>query len=420
MVAPWEQETGGQMEFTGTRDLTAVLTTRLQAGNPPDIAILPNPGLMRQFVQAGYLIPLGDLMDMNLITQQYPESWVELGTVDGELYAVFMKATNKSTVWYNPRVFSENNWEIPTTWDEMVALSDEIVAAGGTPANPWSMGMEAAQASGFPGTDWIAQIFLSKYGGEAYDQWVAHEIPWTDPRIKDAWEMFGAIATTEGYVAGGTTAILSTNFQDASYLPFQDPPRAAMYYEGDFVQGFIASQFPNLVAGEDYDFFAFPEVSEDGGAASPTGTPGASPMPGVGGAVTGGADLVVAFNDTPAVRSFVEYLASADAQTIWVERGGFTSLNQEVSLDAYPNDLAQKSAQQLIEAEDFRFGAGDIMPGAMQTAWWAAVLQYLQSPDQLDSILEGLEQTAVTAYGPGASPGASPTGTLPASPTATP
>ena len=114
-----------------------------------------------------------------------------------------MKATNKATVWYNPQVFEQNNWQVPTTWDEMIALSDEIVAAGGTPANPWSMGMEAAQASGFPGTDWIAQIFLSKYGGEAYDQWVAHEIPWTDPRIKDAWEMFGAIATTEGYVAEG-------------------------------------------------------------------------------------------------------------------------------------------------------------------------------------------------------------------------
>lgn len=381
MVAPWEADTGGTLEFTGTRDLTAVLTTRIQAGNPPDVAILPNPGLMKQYAAAGDLKPLNNLLNMSTITQQYSQAWIDLGTVDNNLYAIFMKAANKGMIWYNPAVFTANSWSPPTTWDEMITLSNTIVSAGGTPPAPWAMGIESGAATGWPATDWIAQIFLSKYGGDAYDQWIAHEIPWTDSRIKDAWMLWGTIATTSGYVPGGAASVLATNFEDASFWPFQTPPQAALYYEGDFVQGFITSQFPDLVAETDYDFFPFPTIDSQ-----------------YAGAVTGGADLVVVFNDTPTVRSFVSYLASPDAQQIWVERGGFTSVNNQVSLDAYPDVISKKSVQQLLDASLFRFGAGDSMPGAMQTAWWAGVVQYLQNPATLDSILSDLESTAQTAY----------------------
>jgi alpha-glucoside transport system substrate-binding protein len=370
---------------------------------------------------------LNELLDIDRINQVYPSAWTDLGTVDGDLYAIFMKATNKGIVWYNPGVFAENNWQAPKTWDEMIELSDTIAKGDQNPDFPWSVGVESGQASGWPGTDWIAQIFLGENGGEAYDQWVNHEIPWTDPMIKSAWEKFGQIVFTEGYIPGGATTALSTNFQDASYLPFQDPPRAAMYYEGDFVQGFIAAQFPDLVAGEDYAFFAFPPVNPDVAApsaspatspvtpevspaipevspispeTSPAGTPGASPAaePASQVPVTGGADLVVAFKDNATVRSFVEYLSTAQAQEIWVQRGGFTSVNNQVSLDAYPNELARQSAEMLVNAPVFRFGAGDVMPSAVQTAWWQGVLQYLQNPDQLDSILQNIESQAATAY----------------------
>jgi alpha-glucoside transport system substrate-binding protein len=455
MVAPWTQQTGGQMNFTGTRDLTAVLTTRIQAGNPPDIAILPNPGLVQQYANANNLKPLNTMLDLPTIQQQYSSQWLDLGTVNGNIYALPMKATNKGIIWYNPKTFSSNNWQVPTTWDEMIALSNTIVSAGGTPANPWSVGVEAAQASGFPATDWIAQIFLTKYGGPAYDQWVNHEIPWTDARVKDAWNMFGAVISTPNYVAGGSAAILATNFQDASYLPFQDPPAAAMYYEGDFVQGFITAQFPDLVGGEDFNFFPFPSISAAASGAAtgtpspaPTGTsPAASPAPTgspsvtaspsgtasptgtplTATAITGGSDLIVAFKDTPAVRSFIAYLATPQAQEIWVKRGGFTSVNNAVNPSSYPDDISRASAQLLVSAPLFRFGAGDIMPGAMQTAWWAATLQYIQNPGQLDSILSSLESTAVTVYGGGTptatsspSPSASASPSATASPSASP
>jgi len=381
MVAPWQQQTGGTMSFTGTRDLNAVLTTRIQAGNPPDIAILPNPGLMNELIANNQLIALDGILDINTIREDYPESWVNLGTVDGNLYTIFVKASDKGTVWYNPNVFQNNNWTIPETWDEMIALSDQIVTQNGTPPAPWSIAIESGQATGWPATDWMAQIMLLKYGGEVYDQFVMHEIPWTDQRVKDVWEMFGRVALTNGYVPGGVQAILATNFQNGTYLLYQDPPRAAMNYLGDFAAGFISAQFPNLVPGEGYDFFPFPSIDQQ-----------------FSGGVTGGADLIVVFKDTPTVRSFVQYLSGADAQTIWVQRGGFTSVNNKVSLDAYPNPITRATAEQLLNATLFRYGAGDSMPSAVQTAWWSGVVSYLQNPNSLDSVLANIESVAQTAY----------------------
>jgi len=381
MVAPWEKETGGTMEFTGTRDLIAILTTRIAAGNPPDVAILPNPGQMVELAKDSKLVALNSLMDMNKIRQEYAQGWIDLGTVNGKLYGIFMKAASKGTVWYNPKVFAANGWKVPATWSEMIALSDRIVSEGKTPQYPWSVAIESGEASGWPATDWIGEILLHESGGEVYDQWVSHEIPWTDSRIKSAWEKFGQIVLTPGYVPGGATAALATGFIDGSYLPFEEPPKAAMYYLGAFTQGFIAEQFPKLVAGEDYAFFPFPAIDSR-----------------YAGAVTGGADIVVVFKDTPTTRSFVSYLASAEAQQIWVERGGFTSVNKLVSLNAYPDVLARQAAEQLTKATIFRFDADDSMPSAVQKAFWEGTLTYLQNPDKLDSVLGNIEARAVDAY----------------------
>ncbi len=213
MVAPWEEQTGGAMAFSGTRDLIAVLRARVAAGNPPDAAILPNPGQMIELVKEGKLVALDSFLDMDMINQQYAQGWIDLGTVDDNLYGIFIKADSKSTVWYSPNDFATNGWEVPNTWDELITLSDRIVSEG---MNPWSVAVESAEASGWPATDWIGEILLHESGGDVYDQWVNHEIPWTDSRIKSAWEKFGHIVLTTGYVPGGATTALATHFIDGS------------------------------------------------------------------------------------------------------------------------------------------------------------------------------------------------------------
>ena len=192
-VFPFTDETGIGMAFEGTRDLAAVLTTRVEAGNPPDLAILPNPGQMYELAESGELVDISQFMDMGELETNYAQAWLDLASYNDTLYGIFYKVANKSLIWYDPSAFSAGGYEIPTTWDELIALSDQIIADDGT---PWTIGFESGAASGWPATDWIEDIMLRTAGPDIYDQWVNHEILWTDQAVKTAWEVFGEIVGT--------------------------------------------------------------------------------------------------------------------------------------------------------------------------------------------------------------------------------
>ena len=374
VVYPFTEETGIGMAFEGTRDLPAVLTTRVEAGNPPDLAILPNPGQMVELAKAGELVDISAFMDMDQLQKDYAQSWLDLASYDGKLYGIFYKAAIKSLVWYSPAAFEAGGYEVPTTWDELIALSDQIVADGGV---PWCIGVESAAASGWPATDWVEDIMLRTAGPEVYDKWVAHEIPWTDPAVKTAWEYFGQIAANEDYVWGGTTGVLTTNFGDSPAPIFDSPPGCYMHRQASFITGF----FPEGVTEEDYAFFPFPSID-----------------PAYGVPALGGADLVVMFNDTPEVRQLMQYLATPEAQDIWSEYGDFLSPNKRVSLDVYPDATTRAMAEALTAAEVFRFDGSDLMPAAVGSgSFWTGTLDYIGGED-LDSVLETIEATAVDAY----------------------
>ncbi|HOF03257.1 MAG TPA: extracellular solute-binding protein, partial [Atribacterota bacterium] len=145
MIAPFEEKTGIKVEFTGTRDLPAVLTTRVEAGNPPDVSVMPNPGQMVEFARDGKLVDLATFMDMTALKSEYSNAWLDLGSYQGKLHAVFISADLKSMVWYNPKAFAAGGYTVPGTWDELMALSDKMVADGKT---PWAIGLESGAASG--------------------------------------------------------------------------------------------------------------------------------------------------------------------------------------------------------------------------------------------------------------------------------
>jgi alpha-glucoside transport system substrate-binding protein len=378
VVAPFESQTGIKVSTESTRDLDAVLTTRIRGNNPPDIAILPNPGKMQQLAQQGHLIALDSMLDMGTVQNDYAKPWIDLGSYNGKLYAIFYKAANKGTIWYNPGQFQSNSYSIPNTFDDLISLSNTIAGSG---KYPWSMGVESAASSGWPATDWVAEIYLRQSGPDMYDKWVAHQIPWTDASIKQAFQTFGQIVAGNHYINGAPQSILATNFQNATYAPYKNPPDAYMTYLGDFAATFITAQFPDLKAGSGYNFFAFPTLNAS-----------------FSGGVTGGADVVTALKNTDATKQLVKYLSTAAAQEIWVKRGGFTSANKSVNLSAYPNEVAQNSAKMLVSAETFRFGAGDLMPSQVQQAFWKGMLTFIGDTGQLDSTLSTIESTASQAY----------------------
>jgi len=378
VVTPFESQHTIKVILETTRDLDAVLTSRILSNNPPDIAVLPNPAKMQQLARQNYLVPLNHMLDMNTIASSYSRGWINLGTYKGWMYALFYKAANKGTIWYSPKQFQAIGAQIPATWQDLLALSTTIANRG---KYPWSMGVYSGSTSGWPAADWMAEIYLNQSGPDMYNKWYNHQIPWTDPSIKSAFQAFGQIVGGKHYIKGAPQSVLATGFQEASYLPFNTPPGAYMYYLGDFTEGFITGQFPHARPVTDFNFFPFPTINSQ-----------------YQNAVTGGADVIVALKNTTAVQKLVQYLATPEAQTIWVRRGGFTATNKNVDASAYPNAVTANSARMLASASIFAFGADDLMPPVMEDAFWQGILTFIGNQSQLDSILNQLESTAQQAY----------------------
>lgn len=378
MVAPFEAETGIKVEFTGTRDLPAVLTTQVEAGNPPDVSALPNPGQMIEFAKENKLVDLSTFMDMDVLRSDYSSTWIDLGTYQRKFCGVFISADLKSLVWYNPKAFAAAGYKVPTTWDEMIALSDKIVADGKT---PWAIGLESGAASGWAGTDWIEDIMLRTVKPEVYDLWVKHGISWLDDSVQRAFDLFGQIALNKKYVYGGTNAELTINFGDSPDALFTTPPNAYLHRQATFIKSFILDHFPKLVPGEDFDFFPFPPIDPQ------YGTP-----------ALGAADMFAMFKDTPEARAFMEYIVSPAAQEIWVGELGKLSANKRVNSSVYPDDLTRKAAKILVNASTFRFDGSDLMPSAVGSgSFWTGILDYI-SGVPLKKVLMTIETSALDAY----------------------
>ena len=378
VVESFGKASGIRVEFEMTRDLPTLLTTRLEAGNPPDVVAITGLGLMRDLAREGQLIDLKTVLDLATLQQDYNPTWLDLATDQGGIYGLYISADIKSLVWYNPQAFAAKGYQVPATWEELNALLDQMVANGDT---PWSIGLESGAASGWPGTDWIEDIMLRTASPEVYDQWVNHDIPWTDERVKRAFQIFGDIARDSELAWGGPTAVLSTNFGEAANPLFTDPPQAYLHRQASFITSFIKDNNPGLEAGRDFDFFPFPAID-----------------PQFGNPVLGAADMLSMMNDTPAARAFMNYLATPGAQTIWVGELGKIGINKRINPNVYPDQITRKMARALQEASVFRFDGSDTMPAAVGAgAFWQGVLDYVGG-EELDSVLEYIENIADESY----------------------
>jgi alpha-glucoside transport system substrate-binding protein len=370
MVQPWEAETGNTVKYTGTRDLNAVLTTGVASGVLPDLAGLPGPGQMAEFAKGGSLKPLDDVLDKATYTSETAPALVKLGTVDGKLSGVFIKAAVKGLIWYSPKLHDYSSGA-PASWDD---LKTQAKANQGAAKAIWCVGLESGAASGWPGTDWIEDIVLRQAGPDKYDQWWQGKLKWSSPEIKSAFQTFGDVIKD---AAGGSSTVLTTAFQEGGDGLFASSPACEFHHQASFITGL--GKFKDAKAGTDYNFFPFPDID-----------------PQYTGAVEGAGDLFGMFHDTAEAKSLMKYLVTAKAQDIWVKLGGALSANKNAT--SYPDDIAKRSAALLSDAKIFAFDASDLMPTAMNAAFWTAILDYTKDPSKLDSILQSLDKVQTDAY----------------------
>jgi alpha-glucoside transport system substrate-binding protein len=367
VVAPYEQRTGIRVEYTATRDLAGSLRRSIDSGSPVDLAGLVGPADMAELRRQGVLHDLGPILDATDYRAQTAPAFVELGSVDQRLVGVFLKATLKGLVWYDPRT---NHLAPSMSWDD---LQRRAFRAATGPTMPWCVGLASGEASGWPGTDWIENILLRQSGTRVYDDWVVGRSGWQSSHVRSAFRTFGEVVS-EGMVHGGVDGALTTDFGDAGQPLFTDPA-GCLYLQGaSFMPSFFRSL--GLTPGVDYDFFPLPEFGPEGSAT-----------------VEVAGDLFGLVTDDEEARGLLRYLVTPEAQQIWVTRGGALSGNTMVT--DYPDTIAQREASILTAAGSVRFDASDQMPATVNQAFWQAVLDFTRDQSRLDDILSGLD--AVTA-----------------------
>ena len=355
-LVPFEEENNIDVVYESVDNFTSLLRMRISAFNAPDLAVLPQPGLMADLAGEGLLVPLTDVMDTRSLRASYSDDWLSLGTVDEVLYGLWYRVSVKSLVWYQPRAFEAKGYDIPETWPELIALSDRIVADGET---PWCIGFESGAASGWPGTDWVEDILLRTAGPEAYRQWINHQLPFDAPQIVSAFEEFSKILKKPKYVEGGSKQVAATSYSESALGIFGASPDCYLHRQGSFISSFFPDDKQPRV---DYDVFPLPGIN------SSFGTP-----------ILVAGDAVVLFNKTPETAALMQYLATPEPHKIWADLGGFISPHQQVPTSAYSDLVTQNIAQILIDADTIRFDASDMMPSTVGTGtFWTGMVNFAE------------------------------------------
>lgn len=372
-MEPFEEATGIEVVYEGRGDFEVLITVRAEGGSPPDIAAFPQPGLAADLVRGGYVYDMADWLGMNYLSEQYNETWLDLAELEGSQAGVWYRASLKSLVWYSIPVFEKEGYEIPETWDEMLALTEQIKADGYV---PWAVGIESSGATGWVLTDWIEDIMLRIHPPEVYDAWVEGELPFDSPEVREAFDIVADIWFEPGNVLGGREGIVLTPFGDAITPLLVDPPAAVLHRQASFIMGFMAQGGDEV--GDSVGFFYLPPIDED-----------------LGKPVLGAGDLMGAMRDRPEVRAAMRFLSQGISTKGWLERGGFLSPHADTPFEWYPTDADRGIAEILQNATTFRFDASDLMPGVVGAGtFWTEGTDWVNNPNaDLGRILRNIDNS---------------------------
>lgn len=361
-------------------DVATTLSTRVQGGNPPDLAALSAPSDIQPYVSGHSLVPI-NWLNMSKFNSQYSPFWRNLGTFSGKLYAIYMKADVKSLVWYDPKKFSAGGYTIPKTWSDMMTLSQKMVSQG---KHPWAFGVGGSPASPWTLTDFLENIVLNKYGPAVYKSWYQGKLSWTSPQITSAMTMLNQIIGNNAMIAGGRAKALSQAWDQGAAQMVTDP-NAEFFQEATFTEAGLQTDLPNAKPGVDYNAFAFPSIKS-------------FPVP----PMEVGPNGVVAFNDKPATKALVTCLTDPKALAQWAKLGGYVSPNNALPMSDYHDPILKKAAQMLATAGSHNLVVGDasdLMPPALGSDYEFTELQkWFEHPSTQSTIQSQLEAKAKTLY----------------------
>jgi len=367
----FERSAGIDVRYVGSSNFEADLLERVRRGDPPDLALIPQPGLLKNLVGDGLALPYDADLEAAATTDIDP-FLVDLVRFQGAVFASWYSLDPKSVVWYSPREFQRRGLEIPTTWDGLLTLSDEIAASG---TAPWCLGVRDGGATGWVATDWVEDLVLRLAGPDTYDGWVAHKVEFADPKIAEAVEMFGSIALNSARVVGGNRAAVEITVEDAARALVNPKPSCLLHRQANFLPDLLGPAGKGLDISPSGDLWVFPFPGPEGGEST----------------MLVGGTMVARFDDRAEVRDVAKYLTSVDAATARAARGGFISPLESFDPAAYPSELNRTLADWTSTAEVLRFDASDLMPPEVGVgAFWDGMTAWL-SGARLASTLAAID-----------------------------
>ena len=370
------EATGIEVNHAPTKEFETQIVVQIDGGNPPDIALFPQPGFLKTYVVDGTVTDVRDFIPESDLQERYAQGWLDSATFpgpDGEdvMAGVWYRAFNKDLVWYPKAIFDEAGYTVPTTWDELVELSDTIVADGDA---PWCIGIDSGVATGWVATDWIERLMLRTAPPEDYDAWVAGELPFTSDQVKNAAELMSDIWLNPDYVLGGTDQLVTEAIQDSPVHMFEDPPTCWMHVQASWVQGFFPE---DAEPGVDYDFFYFPQVD-----------------PAYGEPVLMAGDIMTLLVDKPEAKALLEYLSTGASMELFMRNGAALSPHQDSDPAWYQSEIDTRQGEILLNAEIVRFDGGDLMPPEVGTGtFWSAMVEYVSGTVDLDTALQEIDDS---------------------------
>ena len=372
-VREFEARTGIDIQYEGSKEFEASISIRINGGNPPDVVDFPQPGLLSNFVKTGKAIDLSKVLDMAKVKANYIQSWLDMGTMRGPqgpiVAGIWARVNVKGIVWYNKKAFDAAGYKVPGTWAQLTGLMNQIRKDGDAPG---AIGIESGAATGWTATDWTEQMMLRTTSLANYDKWVAGQLKFDSPEVRRAIQQWSQIWFGEGNVYGGRAAVATTSFGDAPKVLFEEPPKAWLHDQGNFIVSF----FPDgLIPGEDFDFFNLPAVNSTYGA----------PL-----LVAG--DIYAMFRDRPEVRAVMQYFTSAESLKTWVQSGGALAPQKDARLEWYTNPIDRRLGELLKNAKAVRFDGSDLMPGAVGAgSFWKEMTAYVSGTHTLDQAVKAID-----------------------------
>jgi alpha-glucoside transport system substrate-binding protein len=362
-LAPFEEESGIDIQYTEDTDFTTTIKTRVAAGDTPDIGFFPQPGGLLELADQGKIQPIDTFLDYDAIDKTLVPGLLDSARLNGRVYGAPMRLAHKSIVWYPKKAWDAAGYKAPATLDDLFALTEQIKADG--IETPWCMAWNADQATGWVGTDWIEQFVLSVNGPNVYNQWTSHEIPFDDPQIVQAFDEFAKIAKSDT-VYGGAKTVVQTQVAEAMVPAFRNPPECMLERQGSFEISFLPVPIQENL-DEEVGVFPFP-AAEATGEAPP---------------ILGGADLAALFNgnDEEAI-DVMRFLTSDKFGVEWAQAGGWLSPHRTFDASNYPNQTTKDIAEQAAAAPVVVFDGSDVMPKEVGSGtFWTGMVDWIQGQD---------------------------------------